>query len=268
MCRSTGRFLVWLVLLFSLTATAAGQSDQLESNQSPTEYKIAPGDRISINVYGEPDLSFTDLPVPSNGVITYPFLGQVQVENKTEVALARDITLGLLDGYLLQPQVTVAVTRYRPIFVGGAVKMPGRKDYSIGMDVERLIALGGGFAETASQGEITIQRRTESSRVELTADLSTEILPGDVVTVGEEIVEQKLIEYFYMEGEINAPGQYKHAGGLSVQKAIAIAGGLSLRASRKKITIIRGETQEKLNKVSLDTLVYPGDVISIGASLF
>ena len=239
-----------------------------QSGQAGVEYRIAPGDRISINVYGEPDLTFDDLPIPSNGTITYPFLGQVRAENKTEIELARDITLGLLDGYLLQPQVTVAVTRYRPIFVGGAVRLPGQKEYSVGMDVERLIALGGGFSSTANQDDIVVQRKSESGRFELSALLETEVLPGDVVTVREKVPEQKTVQYFYLEGEINAPGQYQFIEGLSVQKAIAIAGGFSLRASRKKIAITRGESQERLNKVDLDALVYPGDVISVGASLF
>ncbi|MGI9319001.1 MAG: SLBB domain-containing protein [bacterium] len=261
--RGEQRVFVAVVLLWLLHSLALAQS-----GQAGVEYRIAPGDRISISVYGEPDLTFADLPIPSNGSITYPFLGQVQTINKTEVELARDITLGLLDGYLLQPQVTVAVTRYRPIFVGGAVKIPGQKEYSVGMDVERLIALGGGFSDSASQEEIVIQRKTESSRFELTAGLATEVLPGDVVTVGEKILEQKLVSYFYLEGEVNSPGQYEYTEGLSVQKAIAIAGGFSLRASRKKISITRSESQERLNKVNLEEPILPGDVISIGASLF
>lgn len=252
--------LFWLCLM---SATAIAQS-----GQSGVEYRIAPGDRISIAVYGEPDLTFSDLPVPSNGSITYPFLGQIQVENKTEIELARDITLGLLDGYLLQPQVTVAVTRYRPIFVGGAVNMPGQKEYSVGMDVERLIALGGGFSDAANPEEIVIQRKVESRRSEWAALLTTEILPGDVVTVGEKVLEQKIAQYFYLEGEVKIPGQYKYTEGLSVQKAIAIGGGFSLRASRKKISITRGRTQEKISKVNLDTPIHPDDVISVGTSLF
>ena len=98
--------------------------------QAQDDYRIAPGDRITISVYGEPDLSFDDMPVPSSGFITYPFLGQIQAAGISEVELAGRITRGLLDGYLLQPQVSVAVIQYRPIYVGGAVRLPGQKDYS------------------------------------------------------------------------------------------------------------------------------------------
>ena len=74
-------------------------------------YRIAPGDRITISVYGEPDLSFDDMPVPSSGFINYPFLGQVRAEGFSEVEMAQQITRGLLDGYLLQPKVSVAVIK-------------------------------------------------------------------------------------------------------------------------------------------------------------
>ena len=146
----SSRLTAWLAGLLLLLAVFPGQAQN--------QYLIAPGDRISINVYGEPDLSFDDIPIPSSGFITYPFLGQVQAEGRSEVELANDITRGLLDGYLLQPQVSVAIINYRPIFVGGAVRLPGQKEFSIGMDVERLIALAGGFTEVADQADIIIQR--------------------------------------------------------------------------------------------------------------
>ncbi len=239
-----------------------------QTTQGESAYLMAPGDRISISVYGEPDLSFSDLPIPSNGLIAFPFLGQLRADNKSEIELSNDITRGLQDGYLLQPQVTVAVTRYRPIFVGGAVQGPGQKEFSIGMDVERLIALAGGFTKQADINQVVIQRKNESTRVELAANLFSEVLPGDVVTIGESEIIEKEVEYFYLHGEINKPGRYEYSDDLSVQKAIAIAGGFGARASKKKISITRGVEQQKLNKMSLDSEIHPGDVITVGASLF
>lgn len=256
-----GRLTVWLpgsLLMLALLAAAIAQE----------QYRIAPGDRISINVYGEPDLSFDDLPIPGSGYITYPFLGQVRAEGRSEVELANDISRGLLDGYLLQPQVSVAVINYRPVFVGGAVRLPGQKEFSIGMDVERLIALSGGFSDYADQSDIIIQRRGESGRFELKADLSRDIMPGDVVTVGEVERVQDVVEYIYLHGEVRSPGRYEYTEGLSVEKAIAIAGGFGLRASARKISISRGEDQPDLERVPLNTPVRPGDVITVGASLF
>ena len=53
------------------------------------------------------------------------------------------------------------------------------------MDVERLIALGGGLSELADTSNIIIQRRGENGPFEVTATMSSEVQPGDVVTVGE-----------------------------------------------------------------------------------
>ena len=251
-------YLYVLLALFLFFSNAHGQEG----------YRIAPGDRISISVYGEPDLSFSNLPVPTNGVITYPFLGQVNTEYKTEVELAAEITRGLLNGYLLQPQVTVAITEFRPLFIGGAVKQPGQKEFSVNMDVERLIALAGGFTDIADESKIVIQRKSENGRTELPADISTEILPGDVVNVAEKVVQEKIVQYYYLQGEIKSPGRFEFAPELTIRQAVAIAGGFSARASKKKITVTRGDTQQKLNKVDLDSAVQPGDVIAVGASLF
>jgi polysaccharide export outer membrane protein len=208
------------------------------------------------------------LPVPGSGYITYPFLGQIRVEGLSEVALGEEITRGLLDGYLLQPQVSVAVISYRPIYVGGAVRLPGQKDFSIGMDVERLIALAGGVSEHADLTDITIQRRGENGQLELNATLAQDVHPGDVVTVGEMKPVEQVVEYIYLQGEVRKPGRYEYGSGLTVEKAVAIAGGFGLRASRRKISVSRGEGAEDLERVPLDTQLQPGDVITVGASLF
>ena len=151
------------LLLWLLVAIISLQSVLAQNPQAETEYRMAPGDRISISVYGESTLSFSNLPIPTSGMINFPFLGQLRAENKSELELARDITLGLQDGYLLQPQVAVAVTSYRPVFVSGGVGSPGKISYSIGMDVERLIAIAGGFTEWANKKELFVLRRGEGN---------------------------------------------------------------------------------------------------------
>ena len=87
------------------------------------DYKIAPGDNVSIQVYGEPDLSFPSIQITRTGSIIYPFLGEIQVAGKSEVELARYIAGRLRDGYLIEPQVTVAITNYRPIYIEGEIEV-------------------------------------------------------------------------------------------------------------------------------------------------
>ena len=77
-----------------------------------------------------------------------------------------------------------------------------------------------------------------------------------------------------MHGEVASPGEYKFRSGLTVEKAIVLAGGFTIRGSRKKISVTRydgkgtNEEPEKVKKVKLYTEIKPGDVINVGATWF
>lgn len=74
---------------------------------------------------------------------------------------------------------------------------------------------------------------------------------------------------FYISGEVKAPGGYPYQPGLTLDRAIALAGGLTERASTKRITIARGTGEARASeKASLDTLVKPGDTITIDQGFF
>lgn len=74
---------------------------------------------------------------------------------------------------------------------------------------------------------------------------------------------------FYVTGEVKQPGGIPYVLGLSVGKAIAMAGGLSGRASKRGIYLIaEGQTEEKKSKVDMDSMVHPGDTIIVEESLF
>ena len=118
------------------------------------DYQIHPGDGISISVYGEPDLSFSSILVPNDGKFTYPFIGEVVAAGKTERQLEKDIADKLRDGFLLDPQVTVGISAYRPIYIGGAVHRIGRQPFEVNMDIEKLLAVAGGLAQYGNVDDI------------------------------------------------------------------------------------------------------------------
>ena len=74
---------------------------------------------------------------------------------------------------------------------------------------------------------------------------------------------------FFVNGAVNTPGGYPFVEGLTVRKAIAISGGLTDRASLKKISLVvdGSKKRKKINK-SLDVFMMPGDVLTIGEALF
>lgn len=80
-----------------------------------------------------------------------------------------------------------------------------------------------------------------------------------------------IIEYrpFFINGEVRSPGGYPYVEGLTIRKAIALAGGLTDRASIKKIGLVEEKNRKKRKRVkSLDVFMNPGDILTIGEALF
>ena len=74
---------------------------------------------------------------------------------------------------------------------------------------------------------------------------------------------------FFINGQVERGGGYPFQPGLTVRKAVTLAGGFKERASKEKIFIIRDkERNVKPVKVDLDTPVHPGDIITVEESFF
>lgn len=69
---------------------------------------------------------------------------------------------------------------------------------------------------------------------------------------------------FFILGEVRNAGQYPYVSGITVQSAVAIAGGYADRANERAVRITRrhGEIVEKMD-VPPDYLVRPGDEIYV-----
>lgn len=79
-----------------------------------------------------------------------------------------------------------------------------------------------------------------------------------------------IVEYrqFYVNGEVEKPGGYSYREGMTVQRAITLAGGFTERASRNKIILVRENSNGMPIDVKLTTPVQPGDVITVEESFF
>jgi polysaccharide export outer membrane protein len=73
---------------------------------------------------------------------------------------------------------------------------------------------------------------------------------------------------FYVHGAVEKPGGYSYQDGLTVERAIVLAGGFTERASARAITLAREGSQGEPSPVGLKHQVKPGDVISVGESFF
>ena len=84
-------------------------------------------------------------------------------------------------------------------------------------------------------------------------------------------VSISIIEYrpFFIDGEVEKPGGYPYQPGLTINKAAALAGGYTERASLQKIFIIRSnDPKQKSIRVDTNTIVRPGDIITFKQRFF
>ncbi|MDO8266680.1 MAG: polysaccharide biosynthesis/export family protein [Moraxellaceae bacterium] len=80
-----------------------------------------------------------------------------------------------------------------------------------------------------------------------------------------------ILEYrqFFVNGEVSKPGGFPYQPGLTVRKAISLAGGLTPRASQTKIFVIHEDDPTgSARQVTLDTVLRPGDILTIEQSFF
>jgi len=188
MLRSYVLFLLSFFLVFSSVASGADASKATSSSKTVSElssYRLASGDVISIQVFGEEDLSREKIRLSDAGTISYPVLGEIRVLGITAGDLEQFITNGLRGKYLVNPKVSVSIQEYRQFFVNGQVEKPGGYSYIPGLTVRKAISLAGGFKERADKGKIFIIHDSDSSQKSDRVDQGANVLPGDIITVEE-----------------------------------------------------------------------------------
>lgn len=114
-------------------------------------------------------------------------------------------------------------------------------------------------------GEIQVRGKTvgELEKV-LTGGLRGSYLvnPRVAVTIDE-------YRPYFVNGQVSNNGSFPYQPGLTVRKAVSIAGGFKERASLGKITIVRdGDPSNIPVKADLNTQVHPGDILTVGESFF
>jgi polysaccharide export outer membrane protein len=82
-------------------------------------------------------------------------------------------------------------------------------------------------------------------------------------------VEIESYRPFFILGEVAAPGQYPYVPNMSVESAVAIAGGFSPRARRDVVTLTHTDGSGSMRvAVPLGTAVSPGDTVLVGERWF
>jgi polysaccharide export outer membrane protein len=82
-------------------------------------------------------------------------------------------------------------------------------------------------------------------------------------------VEIESYRPFFILGEVAAPGQYPYVPNMSIESAVAIAGGFSPRARRDRVTLTHMEASGPIRiTVPPTAALSPGDTILVGERWF
>jgi polysaccharide export outer membrane protein len=157
--------LSFLALLGAASAQSASTTAvpaPVGTSGSSTDYRLAAGDKLRIEVYKDPQLS-QSLQIRPDGKITLPLVGDVAAAGHTSLEL-RDAIGAALKEYITSPVVTVIVVEATPaaqlVYVTGEVNKPGSFTLSGGpLSVLQALALAGGFTDFANKKDIRVLRK-------------------------------------------------------------------------------------------------------------
>ena len=122
-----------------------GAAPSLPPVVSASDYRLAPGDKLRVEVYKDAQLS-QSLQIRPDGKVTLPLLGDIVAADLTPIQL-RDRIATQLKEYVTNPVVTVIVVEASPamVYVMGEVGQPGSIPMRGPMTVLQALAMAGGF---------------------------------------------------------------------------------------------------------------------------
>jgi polysaccharide export outer membrane protein len=122
--------------------------------------------------------------------------------------------------------------------------------------------MAGGLTERSDKAGIKVKRLNGQVSETLALSPDALVMPDDLIYVAQA-------QRFYVNGEVRTPGNYSYEKGLTVHKAITMAGGFTDKAAKlstKVLRIIDGE--ERTIEVLLDTPILPEDIIVVPQRFF
>jgi polysaccharide biosynthesis/export protein len=281
-----GRLLAPLALALCLSgqiAIAQTPPAQAPAVQTPVispptanaAYVIGPSDTIEVRVAGQPDLT-TQARVDGDGRIGFPQLGQIAVAGMTQEQLSNRIAATLEKADIIRrPKVTVAVIGFgRQVSVLGQVGVPGIIPIDRPLTITDVLARAGGIKYdsagyylylrgTDGKGQPTSQKMEINKVLEGDPSLNQVVKNGDTIYV-------PLAPMYYLYGYVAKPGVYLLREPITVQQAIALAGGVLPTGSDSRISVKRkgADGSEQETRIKLSDMVEAGDTLIIPESWF
>ena len=263
-----------LAVLLQAQAQAQAPAPMVTAAPAQQEYHIGVADVLDIVVFNEPDASRPGVTVDSDGTIDVPYIGRVKVLGMTARDTEGAIKERLSKGFLVNPTVSVTVVKYlsKTVSVQGYVRAPGQYILQGNVSLTSVLAQAGSMTPDAGS-YVIISRRSAKGETEQTRVTRRDIESGraqDVLLKDGDTVLVPKAENIFIVGLVRSPGPYVWEDGLTVERALTLAGGPTERASVGRIEIQRvvNGKAEKLTKVKLTDLVLANDTIRVPQRVF
>jgi len=168
----------------------------------------------------------------------------------------------LLEGSVLPDDLIVVEGQLHKVYVSGEVRTPGSYSYKEGLTVQKALAMAGGFSEKAEKDGLKVVRLVEGKEITVPVMLNTVLVADDTIVVPEG---QKI----YVSGEVKTPGRFVYEKGLTVHKAITLAGGFTDKAAKTSTKVLRMiNGKEQTIEISLEAQVLEEDMIVVPQRFF
>ncbi len=231
------------------------------------QYRLGPGDFVSVQVWHRPELSQENIVVAPDGFIAIPRIGSLNVMNHTPEEAQRVIT-SKLESLYIKPEVTVKVHEFHnnKAFVLGRVSKPGVINFPGKGTLLEALALAGGLPDQGKEASLTKCAIIRGNDTVIWIDLQ-DLLKNGNMALNAPIRNNDVIyipeatdDLIYVMGEVVTPGAIQRRGGMNVLKAIMMAGGLNKQANPENIFVIRQQSLKgDVIKVDLRNLLERGD---------
>lgn len=261
-----------LLLLFAQTSQPPPPSTTAPQRTTTAaaldDYQIGAADIITITVFGEPDASRANVVVDNDGTIDMPYIGRVKVAGQAARAVEKEIREKFTK-YLVNPSVSIDIVKYRSksVMVQGYVREPGEQILEGNASLPSVLAKAGSMSIDAAS-YVTISRRNPDGTTHQFRVTRKQIESGEAQSIllqdGDTVVVPKA-ETFFINGHVRSQGTFAWEEGLTVEKALTLAGGATERAGRIEIER-NGKTITKKAKKS--DLVMANDTIRVKQRFF
>jgi len=235
--------------------------------QQAFEYRFGPGDIVSIQVWRRPELSQDGILVSPDGFITVPRLGSIPVLGKS-VGEVKEMVTSRLELFYIKPEVTIRVQEFHnnKAFVLGRVSKPGVINFPGRGTLLEALALAGGIPDQNKDTSLTKCAIIRGNDTIIWIDLQDMLRNGNMA-LNAPIRNNDVIyipessdEMVYVLGEVQTPGALQIRGGMTVLKAVMLAGGMNKNANTEKVFVIRQQTLKgEVIRVDMKNLLEHGD---------